>query len=49
MADFVNFFKNINFKDKDPNRKAFNLQYIANVEGVQTRINILKKKVNPLQ
>ena len=45
MSDFVQYFKNVNYKDKDPNRKAKNLQYFANIEGVQTKINLLKKKV----
>ena len=45
MGDFVQYFKNINYKDKDPERKAKNLQYFANVEGVQTKINLLKKRI----
>tara|TARA_A100000172_G_scaffold76432_1_gene59941 strand:- start:1291 stop:2169 length:879 start_codon:yes stop_codon:yes gene_type:complete len=47
MADFVQFFKDVNYRDRDSNRTAKNLEFIASVEGVQARINLLKKKINP--
>ena len=45
MAEFVQFFKDINFRDRDPNRKAMNLQYTASIEGVDAKINMLKRVI----
>lgn len=45
MADFINFFKKINYKDKDENRTALFLKYKQNIEGTEIKIDILKNKL----
>lgn len=46
MADFINFFKQVNYRDQDPSRKALLLAYKANVEGTEVAIDILKNKLD---
>lgn len=45
MADFVQFFKGVNYKDKDPERKALDLIYTSNIEDVEVELDLLKNKV----
>ena len=46
MADFIQFFKNVNFRDQDKNRSSVYLKYTTNIEGVSAKIDILKNKLN---
>lgn len=46
MADFIQFFKNVNFRDQDASRSSVHLKYTTNVEGVSAKIDILKNKLN---
>lgn len=46
MADFIQFFKNVNFRDQDKNRSSVYLKYATNIEGVSAKIDILKNKLN---
>jgi len=45
MADFVQFFKGVNYKDKDSERNALDLIYSATIENVEVEIDLLKNKV----
>ena len=45
MADFIQFFKGVNFKDKDPERNALDIVYTSGIEGVQVEIDLLKNSV----
>lgn len=46
MADFIQFFKNVNFRDQDTSRSSVHLKYTTNVEGVSAKIDILRNKLN---
>ncbi len=46
MADFIQFFKNVNFRDQDASRSSVHLKYTTNVEGVSAKIDILRNKLN---
>jgi hypothetical protein len=45
MADFVQFFKGVNYKDKDPDRNALDLIYTSSIENVEVELDLLKNKV----
>ena len=45
MADLVQFFKGVNYKDKDSERNALDLIYSATIENVEVEIDLLKNKV----
>ena len=46
MADFVNYFKEVNYRDQDAKRKAMFLAYTSQVEGTGVAIDILKNKLD---
>lgn len=46
MADFIQFFKNVNYRDQDRERSSTLFDYIANIEGAAARLDILKNKLN---
>ena len=46
MADFIQFFKNVNYRDQDRDRSSIGFNYIANIEGAAAHIDILKNKLN---
>ena len=45
MADFIQFFKGVNFKDKDVDRNALDLIYNASIENVEVELDLLKNKI----
>jgi len=45
MASFIDFFKNVNFRDQDPDRKAVPAVYKAELEGVINTIDFLQNRV----
>jgi hypothetical protein len=45
MADFIQFFKNINYRDQDACRYADKLLYTTNIEGVEDTVDALKNKL----
>lgn len=49
LSSFVIFFKLLNPKDLDPNRKAIFYKYIADIENVNTSIDCLKQEIDTLQ
>ena len=46
MADFVGYFKEINYRDQDAKRRALFLTYTSQVEGTGFVIDILKNKLD---
>jgi hypothetical protein len=46
MIDFINFFKGVNYKDQDSERKALFLTYTSQVESTGIAIDILKNKLD---
>ena len=46
MADFIQFFKNVNYRDQDSERSSFLFDYTASIEGASAQIDILKNKLN---
>ena len=46
MADFVNFFKEINYRDQDTNRKALFLRYSTKIDSTGIAIDVLKNKLD---
>jgi len=46
MADFINFFKNVNYRDLDAYRKSYYLKYVSSIEGVAVRVDALKNVLN---
>ena len=46
MADFLQFFKNVNFRDQDPTRSAVRFKYTTDIESVSASIDMLKNKIN---
>jgi hypothetical protein len=46
MADFIKFFKNVNYRDQDESRQALFLMYKINIEHVEVKIDILKNKLD---
>jgi len=46
MADFINFFKNVNYRDLDADRKSYYLKYVSSIEGVAVRVDALKNVLN---
>lgn len=47
ISSFVYFFKDLNLRDKNPERKAILMEYtITNLENLQTRVDILKNYVS---
>jgi len=46
MADFIKFFKGVNYRDQDESRQALFLKYKLNVEGIEVEIDILKNKLD---
>jgi len=46
MADFVSFFKQVNFRDQDSARKSLFLTYNLNIENVEVAIDVLKNKLD---
>jgi hypothetical protein len=45
MADFINFFKEVNWQDRDISRVSIDLAYSTTVEGVSTTLDMLKNKI----
>jgi len=46
MADFINFFKEVNWQDRDLNRTSIDLAYNTTIEGVATTLDMLKNKID---
>tara|TARA_R110001606_G_scaffold356624_1_gene507973 strand:- start:1797 stop:2723 length:927 start_codon:yes stop_codon:yes gene_type:complete len=46
MVDFINFFKGVNYRDQDSDRKALFLTYMSQVESTGIAIDILKNKLD---
>lgn len=46
MAEFINFFKEVNYRDQDADRSAMFLTYKSQVEGTSVAIDILKNKLD---
>lgn len=46
MADFITFFKEVNYRDQDRKRSAMFLTYNSQVEGTSVAIDILKNKLD---
>ena len=45
MADFINFFKGVNWQDKDGDRASLDIGYGAQIEEIGTTLDMLKNKV----
>ncbi len=45
MTDFINFFKQVNYRDKDEDRNAIPMGYTAKIENIEYKIDILKNKI----
>jgi hypothetical protein len=46
MADFINFFKEVNWQDRDLSRASIDLAYNTTIEGVATTLDMLKNKID---
>ena len=46
MADFINFFKEVNWQDRDVERVSVDLAYTTTIEGVSTTLDMLKNKID---
>lgn len=46
MADFVNFFKEVNYRDQDTNRKALFLIYNTKIDSTSIAIDVLRNKLD---
>lgn len=46
MADFISFFKRVNYKDKDIDRKALFLIFTKDIENTKINIDILQNKLD---
>ncbi len=49
MADFISFFKHINYRDQDNCRTAGIVNFETEIEGLNARIDVLKNKLNVAQ
>jgi hypothetical protein len=49
ISNFIMFFKNINPKDKNPERKAILMKYtITDLEGLELRVDAIKNDINKI-
>ena len=46
MADFISFFKEVNWQDRDINRVSIDLAYSTTIEGIDTTLDMLKNKID---
>lgn len=46
MADFISFFKRVNYRNKDENKNSKFLKYQSDVESTKIKIDILKNKLD---
>lgn len=46
MADFINFFKEVNWQDRDVSRASIDLAYNTTIEGIATTLDMLKNKID---
>ena len=46
MADFIQFFKNVNYRDQDTNRQSIFVKYKRDIEHTEVEVDMLRNKLD---